>query len=85
MGTVVVGPCGGVALGAGGVGEAGGAGVAVAGGTVGVPPAERPGMVSFWPSASWLGSAMLLARTMSSTVTPKRAAMPERVSPGLTV
>ena len=77
-----------------GVANEGGVGVAVAGVTVeetgvvvtifGVGEGERPGMVSACPSASEFGSAMLLARTMSSTVTPNISAMPERVSPAFT-
>src|SRR4029077_10289596 len=62
---------------------AGAAGVLVAA-PVGVPGA-RAGMVSTCPSASVLGSAMLLVRTMSSTVTPNCAAMPDKVSPDLTL
>jgi len=44
-----------------------------------------PGIVSTWPTERELGSAMLLERTMSSTVTPNREAMPERVSPAFTL
>jgi hypothetical protein len=51
----------------------------------GVGDGERPGIVSTWPSESELGSAMLLERTISSTVTPNISAMPERVSPALTL
>lgn len=55
-----------------------------AGGGEGKGVGERPGIVSTWPSASEFGSAMLFERTISSTVTPNRAAMPERVSPAFT-
>jgi hypothetical protein len=53
--------------------------------TAGAAVGARPGIMRIWPTWRELGSAILLARTMSSTVMPKRSAMPERVSPGLTV
>jgi hypothetical protein len=92
----VVGPRGGVTSGGGRTGvdgeEGAGVGVAVAAEGVvvvfaagaGVGDGERPGIVISWPSASELGSAILLERTISSTVTPNMSAMPERVSPALT-
>lgn len=90
----VVGPRGGVTSGGGRTGVDGEEGVGVAVPvacgvaevfTAGVGDGERPGIVITWPSESELGSAILLARTMSSTDTPNISAMPESVSPALTV
>jgi hypothetical protein len=50
-----------------------------------VPLAERAGIVSTCPSESKFGSEMLLLRTISSTLTPNRLAIPDSVSPALTV
>lgn len=64
------------------LGVASGPGVPVASAT-GEPPG-RAGIVSTCPSDSKFGSLILLVRTMSSTLTPNSAAIPDSVSPGLT-
>jgi hypothetical protein len=100
VGSGISGPCGGVASGGGrvSVGFEPGARVPVitgvwsitgtpdvpTGRVVGGGATSRAGMVSTCPSDRELGSAMLFARTIASTVTPKWDAMPDRVSPAWT-
>ncbi len=51
---------------------------------LGVGEGGRTGITSTCPSESELGSAILLYRTMSSTLTPNISAIPDKVSPAFT-